>query len=124
MTVKKYDCEKTRDFIHELARYRLVASENPGMLDPIEPWDPDAIKRIQEWSDDYPELPKITPEDLAFIKAFKIKDSKYIERRHGRLYVISMYGAQEFEIWPSMFPFIEEGQHVGFPELLKLEVDE
>lgn len=121
--MKKYDCEKTRDFIHEWARYETEQSKYTD-AEHIEPWEPDAIERIQKWSDANPEAPKITPEDLAFIKAFKIKDSKYIERRHGRLYVISMYGAQEFEIWPSMFPFIEESQHVGFPELLKLEVEE
>lgn len=120
--MKKYDCEKTRDFMHEWMRYHK-ASEN-DKFPIITSWEPASIEVLQRWSDEHPEAPKITPEDLAFIKAFKIKDSKYIERRHGRLYVISMYGFQEFEIWPNMFPFIEEGQHVGFPDLLRLEVEE
>jgi hypothetical protein len=119
----KYDCEKTRDFIHEWARYITVhnGARDPA---PIDPWEKGAIERIQKWSDTHPEPPKIRKEDLAFIKAFKIRDSKYIERHQGHLRVVTMYGSQEFEIWPSMFPFIEEGQHVGFPELLKLEVEE
>ena len=122
MTVKKYDCEKTRDFIHEWARYTTVATMRTD-LKPIEPWEKDAIERIQKWSDENPEPPKLTPEERAFIAAFKVKDSKRIERRHGKVYVVSMYGAQEFEIWPSLFKFIEEGEHVPLTELMQLEVE-
>ena len=123
MTVKKYDCEKTRDFIHEWARYTTVATMRTD-LKPIEPWEKDAIERIQKWSDENPEPPKLTPEERAFVAAFKVKDSKRIERRHGKVYVVSMYGAQEFEIWPSLFKFIEEGEHVPLTELMQLEVEE
>ena len=122
MTVKKYDCEKTRDFMHEWVRYTTVATIRTD-LDPIEPWEKDAIERIQKWSDENPEPPKLTAEERAFVAAFKVKDSKRIERRHGKVYVVSMYGAQEFEIWPSLFRFIEEGEHVPLTELMQLEVE-
>lgn len=122
MTVKRYDCEKTRDFIHEWARYTTVAAMYTD-LKPIEPWEKDAIERIQKWSDENPEAPKLTPEERAFVAAFKVKESKRIERRHGKVYVVSMYGSQEFEIWPSLFKFIEEGEHVPLTELMQLEVE-
>ena len=119
---RKYDCEKTRDFMHEWVRYTTVATIRTD-LDPIEPWEKDAIERIQKWSDENPEPPKLTAEERAFVAAFKVKDSKRIERRHGKVYVVSMYGAQEFEIWPSLFRFIEEGEHVPLTELMQLEVE-
>ena len=123
MTVKRYDCEKTRDFIHEWARYTTVATMRTD-LKPIEPWEKDAIERIQKWSDENPEPPKLTPEERAFVTAFKVKESKRIERKHGKVYVVSIYGSQEFEIWPSLFKFIEEGEHVPLTELMQLEVEE
>lgn len=120
---RKYDCEKTRDYIHEWARYTTACAKYTE-LKPIEPWEKDAIERIQKWSDENPEAPKIRKEDLAFIKAFKIRDSKYIERHQGHLRVVTMYGSQEFEIWPDMFPFIEEGQNASFIDMLRMEVEE
>ena len=105
--MKKYDCEKTRDFIHEWARYETEQSKYTD-AEHIEPWEP----------------PKIRKEDLAFIKAFKIRDSKYIERHQGHLRVVTMYGSQEFEIWPDKFPFIEEGQSASFIDMLRMEVEE
>lgn len=123
MTVKRYDCEKTRDFIHEWGRYTTAVAKYID-LEPIEPWEKDAIERIQKWSDENPEPPKLTPEERAFVAAFKVKESKRIERKHGKVYVVSMYGSQEFEIWPSLFKFIEEGEHVPLTELMQLEVEE
>lgn len=120
---RKYDCEKTRDFIHEWARYTTVHAKYSDP-EPIEPWEKDAIERIQKWSDENPEAPKITPEERAFVAAFKVKESKRIERRHGKVYVVSMYGSQEFEIWPSLFKFIEEGEHVPLTDLMQLEVED
>ena len=123
MIQRIYNCEKTRDFIHEWARYRLAASKSPGM-EIVEPWDPDAIERIQKWSDENPDSPKISPEDLAFVKAFKIKENKRIGRRHGKLYVADMFGSKEFEIWPNMFPFIQEGTDITLTDLMQLEVED
>ena len=123
MIQRIYDCEKTKAFIHEWARYRLAASKSPGM-EIVKPWDPDAIQKIQEWSDANPEMPKLTAEERAFVSAFKVKESKRIERRHGKVYVVSMYGSQEFEIWPSLFKFIGEGEHVPLTELMQLEVED
>lgn len=121
--MKKYDCEKTRDFIHEWGRYTTACAKYTD-LEPIEPWEKGAIERIQKWSDTHPETPKIRKEDLRFIEAFKIRDSKYIERHQGHLRVVTMYGTREFEIWPSMFPFIEEGQNASFIDMLRMEVED
>jgi hypothetical protein len=122
---RKYDCERTRDFIHEWGRYTTACAKYIDTdPEPIDLWEKDAIERIQKWSDENPEPPKLTAEERAFVAAFKVKESKRIERRHGKVYVVSMYGFQEFEIWPSLFKFIEEGEHVLLTELMKLEVEE
>lgn len=130
----KYDCSKTRDCIHE---YHRLCDSHPAGCENDCPFcgvseicgfdifeSEDKIALLQKWSDEHPEPPKIRKEDLAFIKAFKIRDSKYVERHHGRLTVVAMYGSQEFEIWPDMFPFIEEGQSASFIDLLRMEVEE
>ena len=130
----KYDCTKTRECIHEY--HRLCDSYPAGCesscplfgVDEICGFDifenEAAIASLQKWSDEHPEKPKIRKEDLAFIKAFKIRDSKYIEMHQGHLRVVTMYGSQEFEIWPSMFPFIEEGQNASFIDMLRMEVED
>ena len=130
---RKYDCEKTRDCIHE---YHRLCDSHPAGCESDCPFigieescgfdifeSEDKIALLQKWSDEHPEPPKLTPEERAFVAAFKVKDSKRIERRHGKVYVVSMYGSQEFEIWPSLFKFIEEGEHVPLTELMQLEVE-
>lgn len=131
--MNKYDCTRSLDYQHELDRLCANVSLGPGCnaadcplgdLPTCGKITQETITRVQEWSDTHPEAPKIRKEDLAFIKAFKIRDSKYVERHHGRLTVVAMYGSQEFEIWPDMFPFIEEGQSASFIDLLRMEVEE
>ena len=132
MTVKKYDCEKILDFKHE--KQRMCVEHNfckdcpmgavRASCDNISKITEDSIRILQKWSDENPEPPKLTPEERAFVAAFKVKESKRIERRHGKVYVVSMYGYQEFEIWPSLFKFIEEGEHVPLTELMQLEVED
>lgn len=125
----KYDCTKAIDLIHEYRR--LCDSHSAGCENDcpfieccnLDSFDEDKIALLQKWSDEHPEMPKIRKEDLAFIKAFKIRDSKYIERHQGHLRVVTMYGSQEFEIWPDMFPFIEEGQSASFIDMLRMEVE-
>lgn len=126
----KYDCNKTLDCVHELRRICTVYTKCEGC--PLKNIDcafvrditQEHVNIVQKWSDEHPEPPKIRKEDLAFIKAFKIRDSKYIERHQGHLRVVTMYGSQEFEIWPDMFPFIEEGQNASFIDMLRMEVEE
>ena len=128
--MKKYDCNKTLDGVHELRRICTVYTKCEGC--PLKNIDcafvrditQEHVNIVQKWSDENPEPPKLTAEERAFVAAFKVKESKRIERRHGKVYVVSMYGAQEFEIWPSLFKFIEEGEHVPLTELMQLEVEE
>ena len=130
--MNKYDCTRALDYQHELDRLCANVSPGPGCTAADCPLGAlptcgriteESIPLLQEWSDTHPEPPKIRKEDLAFIKAFKIRDSKYIERHQGHLRVVTMYGSQEFEIWPSMFPFIEEGQSASFIDMLRMEVE-
>lgn len=97
--MSKYDCEKTRDFIHEWKRYSLSRDGRKDVQEntPVNTWDDDAIERIQKWSDEHPEAPKLTPEERAFVAAFKIKESKRIERRHGKqTYPIASFTEKEY----------------------------
>lgn len=129
---RKYDCTKTLDCIHEYRR--LCASRTHGCDDgcpfykigscDLDLFNENKIAILQKWSDENPEPPKLTAEERAFVAAFKVKESKRIERRHGKVYVVSMYGSQEFEIWPSLFKFIEEGEHVPLTDLMQLEVED
>ena len=129
MIQRTYDCTKAKDFIHEWFRYQdyldAEGYPNPGPYQIVFGAE-DVIERLQKWSDENPDvdLPKLTAEERAFVSAFKVKESKRIERRHGKVYVVSMYGSQEFEIWPSLFKFIGEGEHVPLTELMQLEVED
>lgn len=125
--VKYYNCEKTRDFIHEWARYRRAASKSPGM-EIVEPWDPDAIERIQKWSDENPEPPKLTKKDYSFLDCFGTVN-KYIKRQYGVLSVLwndptVTIKPMEIPIDATMFKCVEKGQKWSFEDLLKLEVEE
>lgn len=123
---RKYDCEKTRDFIHEWARYTTACAQYTN-LEPIEPWEKDAIERIQKWSDEHPEPPKLTKRDYSFLNCFSPVD-KYIRRQYGVLSIIwydpmITIGAMEIPIDVTMFKCVEKGQKWSFEDLLKLEVD-
>lgn len=119
MIQRIYNCEKTRDFIHEWARYRLAASKSPGM-EIVEPWDPDAIERIQKWSDENPERPKITIEERNFLEAFK--NEGLLIARYGSGLRLT-YGGSWADLRGTMFSFIHINQPWTIGNLLMLEVD-
>lgn len=126
--MKKYDCTRTLDYHHE--KERMCDSYPAGCENscPFADMDCDDITEehiriVQEWSDEHPEMPTITKEERAFLKAFKITEGKYIKRTNGMLR-ISFNQDSSFEIWGSMFPFIEDGEWWGVGELLELEVQD
>lgn len=127
----KYDCTKTRDCIHE---YHRVCDSHPAGCeiscpligaDEICGFDifenEDNIALLQKWSDEHPEIPKLTREEYAFLQAFKVTADKQIERKIGHLFLVMGYTTME--IWPTMFSFIKEGETWFLGDLLKLEVE-
>lgn len=120
----KYDCTKTLDFSHEYDRlcHSFDCDECPmhtRCADASEITE-EHIAIVQKWSDEHPETLKITREEYAFLQAFKVTADKHIERRHGHLFLVMGYSSME--LWPSMFPFIKEGETWFLGDLLKLEV--
>lgn len=121
----KYDCNKTLDFSHEYKRMCHCFDRCEGC--PLNTWCPEMsditeehIAIVQKWSDEHPEIPKLTREEYAFLQAFKVTADKNIGRRVGHLSLAIGYASME--LWPSMFPFIEEGETWFLGDLLKLEV--
>lgn len=124
--MKKYDCEKTRDFMHEWMRYHK-ASEN-DKFPIITSWEPASIEVLQKWSDANPEPPKLTERDYSLLDCFSPVD-KYIKRQYGILSIIwydpmITTGQMEIPIDATMFKCVEKGQKWSFEDLLKLEVEE
>ena len=130
--MKKYDCSKTQDCIHE---YHRLCDSYPAGCESDCPFigveeicgfdifeNEDKIALLQKWSNEHPEAPTITKEERVFLEAFKIPDSKIIRR--GSVGVFLYFGSTNIELWGNMFPFIKEGETWSIYDLLKLEVEE
>lgn len=126
--MSKYDCEKTRDFIHEWKRYSLSRDGRKDVQEntPVNTWDDNAIERIQKWSDEHPEAPKLTKREHEFLATFLISIDKAVVR--GKLmqdlYIHDTRYDAHYAIDPTMFSFIQEEERMTFDELLQLEVEE
>lgn len=128
----KYDCTKTRDCLHEYHRlcdsYPAGCESGCPFIEEYELCGFDIfeseynISLLQKWSDEHPEIPKLTREEYAFLQAFKVTADKHIERKIGHLFLVVGYSSME--LWPSMFPFIKEGETWFLGDLLKLEAEE
>lgn len=129
----KYDCTKTRDCIHE---FRRLCDSYPAGCESSCPFfeidetcgfdifkSEAAIASLQKWSDEHPEKPKLTPEEAAFLRTFKVAKYKYIARYDERLFFVLEHDML-VELWPTMFPFIKDGNPWAMEDLLKLEVEE
>lgn len=129
----KYDCSKTIDCIHEFRRRcdsigcnyacPFWGTDNCN----LESFDEDEIALLQKWSDEHPEIPKLSRKERDFLDYFCGNQSMAIERvLKDRLYVrqYSPVYPDSIMIDPNLFPFIEEGKEWYFDELLKLEVIE
>jgi len=132
--MKKYDCSKALDLIHE---YRRLCDSHPAGCDNDCPlcgmdycnlysFDEDKIALLQKWSDENPEPPKLTRKERDFLNCFN-PVNKYIKRQCGVLVVTwkdptITLNAMEIPIDATMFQFVEKGQKWSFDDLLKLEV--
>ena len=126
--MRRYDCSKTQDCIHEY--HRLCDSHPVGCesdcpfigVEEICGFDifenEDAIAVLQKWSDEHPEAPTITKEERVFLEAFKIPHGKIIKRTSAGLFLY--FGWLDIQLWGNLFPFIEEGQTWSIEDLLKL----
>lgn len=122
--MKKYDCTRTLDFGHERNRLCKSYEECEGCLlsgghcvDFI--FTEEQIRNLQKWSDEHPEKPTITKDEQLFLECFRITEGKRIEKVNGH---VVLFGGVSSELWPTMFPFIENGESWTIEELLKLEV--
>ena len=129
--MKKYDCNKVLDCIHELRRL-CDGNGNKSCEDgcPLHgyscsPWSmtQTEINILQKWSDEHLEPPKIRKRELDFIAMFKWSDEKWIERTPGGSlrFVTKNEYCYLCDAW---FSFIGKGESMTFEELLNLEVEE
>lgn len=133
--MKKYDCSKTLDYVHEMSRLCNSIPVVGGTCDnsncplghiticsyPTQ----EHIDILQKWSDEHPEKPKLTKREYEFLITFLISMDKYIGREP--MYDLYIHDARcdtYYGIDPTMFSFIQEGEQMTFDELLKLEVEE
>ena len=136
MRVKmKYDCNKTLDFLKEKARMCNMYSCCLGC--PFATPDMECafshnmtqehIDIVQRWSDDHPEMPKLTKKEYEFLSAFPYSNGMLINRTGlGLRLIIYRYidGESYIYIDNNMFPFIDVGEEWDFGKLLSLEVIE
>lgn len=124
----KYDCNKILDFVHEYGRMCESISDckecplNTLSCDELSSITAEHVAIVQKWSDEHPEIPKLTLEEYDFLQAFRVTADKHIERKIGHLFLV--IGYTSMELWASMFPFIKEGETWFLGDLLKLEVKE
>ena len=132
--MKKYDCSKTADLIHEFCRlcdfnkdcvscpiylYKVDRDD----ICHIEDLGTTALNIIQKWSDEHPEKPKLKREEYIFIKMFGNDKQYHIFRTgDGTLVVNTSTVGLEMSKWN--FQFIKTGESWSFEELLKLEVED
>lgn len=133
--MKKYDCSKSKDLIHE---YHRLCNDNVTCYScPIydrdwvtrchlEELTESEIRMIQKWSDEHPERPKLTRKEYDFLSGFKKIDNRCIWRVIGICYVFMPDMDCQIRIADGMFSFIQEGMSNGwsFEELLNLEVED
>ena len=132
--MSKYDCSRTAEFFHELNRmckfytnrdecYTQCPLTDMACDVPcdMENFENREINLVQQWSDNHPEMPRITLEEQNFLEAFK-DESLLIARYGSGLRLV--YGGTWINLHGTMFSFININQPWTIGELLKLEVEE
>lgn len=129
--MKKYNCNKTLDFLHEFNRMcdtydycdNCSFMTSPCPQNNLLMVSQKDIDIVQKWSDEHPEPPKIRKRELDFIAMFKWSGEKWIERTPGGSlrFVTKNECCGLCDEW---FSFIGNGESMTFKELLKMEVEE
>lgn len=128
--MKKYDCSKTLDYVHEVARacdkYVSCANGCPlinRVCTNITNVTQEDIDAVQMWSDEHPEVTKLTKKDRLFLEAFDIRGDRAIRKdRFGNAYYA--YGGLGSRLASGMFESIEADTTTTFEELMKWDVEE
>ena len=82
------------------------------------------IDLLQKWSDEHPEVPKLTKKDRMFLECFEagVKDRKITKDYKGDVFYY--YESTSSMLSPDMFKNLEPSTITTFEELLELEVEE
>ena len=135
--MKKYDCSKVKDCIHE---YHRLCDSYPAGCESDCPFigveeicgfdifeNEDAIAVLQKWSDEHPEMPKLTQEEHDFLTLFMFPDELSIRKGGVTMQLDTHYeGYYDDATIPlkkHLFQFIDEDKDWTVEELLKLEVE-
>ena len=127
--MRRYDCSKTRDFLHEAKRLcRTVHDCDCCPIGQEQCWveemSEETIEIVQQWSDDNIENPKITLAEQYFLEAIKNDVDIVITRIDDtRLRVTRGQDYSGVDLYGSMFPFIQKGDYWSVRVLLALEVE-
>ena len=132
--MRKYDCTRTLNYVHELNRMCDVMNscEDCPMsavdisCDRIAEITEDSIRILQKWSNEHPEMPKLTRKEHDFLKCLHGGSFLFIRRWGNTLYaeyaVPGMGDPQRIPIDPEMFPCVEDGKAWRVDNLIELEV--
>ena len=128
--MKKYDCNKTLDYSHELGRIcrscdcaECLVGHLPCSVDRV---TQEHIDIVQKWSDEHPEAPKLTKKERAFLECFKCDESCHSFRKIRRVDngVRLFNGEFQAILTEGLFSFLKIGESMTFEELLELEVED
>lgn len=127
--MKKYDCSKTLDYIHEQKRLchsmPTCSAGCPlkGRSCAMEDMDQEGIDALQKWSDEHPEAPTLAKKDRAFLEFFARGQSRAIVKdSNGNSFYY--YDGEYSKLADGMFEALEPSTRMTFDELLKLEVED
>ena len=123
----KYNCNEVLDYSHEYTR--MCKAHERCENCPLVEYECDSahavtqqmVKILQEWSDNHPEMLRITKAEQNFLKAFK-EDCWRIARHTDRL-ILYGWGNEVVELNNDMFLFIKE-RPWSIQQLLNLEVQD
>lgn len=135
--MKKYDCSRTLDYVHEATRlctvYTKSKCEGCPLGDTVDcafvgDITPEHIDILQKWSDEHPEQPKLTKREYEFLSAFtsNIEGKAILRNNMGTWldFVGINNTVMSHRIDDNMFPFISDDEVWYFDKLLKLDVEE
>lgn len=129
--MKKYDCNKTIDFIHELNRackmYKrcdLGCPLKEHSCTTMGGITQESIDALQKWSDENPEAPKLSKRDRAFLEAFDMRGVDRTIRKDCLGNVYYVYGGIGSRLASGMFESLEADTTMTFEELLNMDTEE
>lgn len=131
--MKKYDCSKTLDYKHELNRVckmyeqcylgcpmRIQDNSCVGISEITQ----ESIDRLQKWSDENPEEPKLSMRDRAFLEAFDGYYGGRVIHKDSRGFVFYVCDGVVSTLTKGMFEDMASDTEMTFEELLEMDTEE